>query len=80
MTEPHEQNDPQQLRVEIALLRGALFLTTRSLKDYHDSKHSPAEIEGILHLTIPETLREKAGDAITRADKLLRDENRGMAR
>lgn len=72
-----DQSEPQDLRVENALLRGSLFLTARSLKDYHDVRHTNAETEGMLQLTVPERLREKAGDAITRADKLLQDPGRG---
>lgn len=67
--------EPRDAQVEIALLRGALWLSTRALKDYRDSKHTPTD-DGRLQLTVPESLRERAGDAIVRANNLLRDDGR----
>lgn len=66
---------PQSLAVENALLRGSLFLTARSLKNYLDARHTPTD-DG-LRLTVPEPVREKAADALARAEKMLRDEGRG---
>lgn len=68
-----EPLDPQ---VEIALLRGSLFLTARALKGYHDSRHSETK-DGQFMLTVPESLRTRAADALERAQKMLRDEGRG---
>ncbi|WP_088255326.1 hypothetical protein [Fimbriiglobus ruber] len=68
-------DDPQSLAVENALLRGSLFLTARSLKNYLDAKHLPTESG--LQLTVPEAIREKAADALARADGMLRDKGRG---
>ena len=67
--------------VENALLRGALFLTARALKDYQDSPAFEID-DGVekLEVVILPSLREKADDALARADKLLRDDGRGCGR
>ncbi|MCE9567429.1 MAG: hypothetical protein K8U57_35965 [Planctomycetes bacterium] len=79
MTDTSTAPEPRDLTVENALLRGSLYLSTRALKDYHDSKHTPTD-DGRLQLTVPESLREKAGDAIARANNLLRDDGPGKPR
>ena len=67
------------LAVENALLRAALFLCTSSLKGYHDSPHSKPESYRQT-VTVHEGLRERAGDAIARADRLLREPEHGRGR
>lgn len=67
-----------QLRIENSLLRASLFLAARSLKDYHDSKHVKSEQEGIVQLTVPESLKTRAADALSRAEKMLKDQDRGI--
>lgn len=80
MTDAPTSAEPRDLAVENALLRGSLFLATRALKDYHDAKHTPVEGGPMLQLTIPEALRDKASDAIARANNLLRDDRPGRPR
>ena len=76
------QPDPaqanQQLRIENSLLRASLFLTARALKDYHDSKHVKTEQEGMVQLTVPESLRARAADALTRANRMLKEQEKGI--
>lgn len=68
--------DPQDLRIENTLLRSYLWQTARALKDYHDAEHRQGE-DGMLELTVPESLRERAGEALERAQRMLKDEGRG---
>ena len=64
------------LKVSNSLLRGSLFLTTRALKDYHDANHVPMKNPDMLRLTVPASYRERAADALVRADILLKDQGR----
>ena len=66
-----------ELRVNNALLRGSLFLTARRLKDYRDSRHVKTD-EGF-QLTVPESLPERADDALTRAHNLLKEPEPGRS-
>jgi hypothetical protein len=69
------------LSVENALLRGSLFLAARALRDYQDAPHFEIDDDGrpMLEVIVPESLREKAADALSRADALLKEpeERRG---
>lgn len=69
-------DDTKQLEVENALLRGGLWLTAKSLKDYHDAPHEPIDVDGVpmVQVTVSEVIRGKAHEAIERADKMLRGE------
>jgi len=55
-------------------LRVILWITARSLKNYHDAEHVEIDADGIpmLQVTVSEIVRNKAGEAITRANKRLR--------
>ncbi|OWK41984.1 hypothetical protein [Fimbriiglobus ruber] len=72
---------PQDPAVENALLRGALWLATKSLKRYHDAKHTKleAEIDGSprFQVIVTEEARQKAADAITRAEGMLQGKGHG---
>jgi hypothetical protein len=80
MTDAPERTS--DLRVENALLRGTLFLTARALRAYHDAPHFEIDDDGIekLEAIIMPSTREKAADALDRADKLLREPERGAGR
>jgi hypothetical protein len=71
----------QDLQVENALLRGALWLAARSLKDYQEAPHFEIDDDGrpMLEVIVPPALRDKAADALARADGLLRQKE-GKAR
>lgn len=70
------------LAVENALLRSALWLAARTLRDYHDAPHF--EIEGDepprMEVIVPETLRHRAADALARANEILTEKDRGRGR
>lgn len=70
----------QELKVENVLLRASLRLTANALHDYHTSKHIKTEDEGMLALTVPESLRPRAADALDRADKMLKEPEKGRSR
>jgi hypothetical protein len=76
MTEPETTSD---LRVENALLRGTLWLARKVLQSYHDAPHFEIDDDGVpkLEVIVPPDAREKAAEAITRADKLLKEPERG---
>lgn len=74
MTDAPENDD---LKVENAMLRGSLWLATRALKNYHDAPHTKADHPELRQLKVPASYREKATDAITRAQSLLVDRGRG---
>jgi hypothetical protein len=71
-------DDPQQLKVENALLRGSLFLTARVLRDYHDARHTKIDDDGIpmLQVTVHDLVRNRAAAALARADRMLKDQGR----
>jgi hypothetical protein len=71
----------RELRAENSVLRGALFLTTLALRKYYDAPHFEIDDEGVekLEVIVLPSTREKAGDAINRANQLLR-EPEGQAR
>jgi hypothetical protein len=72
---------PRDMAVENALLRGALWLATKSLKRYNDAPSSEIEMNGIFmsQVVVPAETREKAADAITRAERLLSDRSEGQS-
>jgi len=72
-------DDPQQLRVEVALLRSSLWLSTRALEAYRDSPHKKIDVDDrpMMEVIVPESLPDKAADAIARANKLLMDKPQG---
>ncbi|OWK42387.1 hypothetical protein [Fimbriiglobus ruber] len=83
MTDPKlSEHIPQDPAVENALLRGALWLVTKSLKRYHDAKHTrvEAEIDGTprFQVIVTEEARQKASDAISRAEGMLQGKGRGL--
>lgn len=73
--------EPRDMTVENALLRGALWLATRSLKRYHDAPASEIEMNGTFmsQVVVPAETREKAADAIARAERLLCDRSEGQS-
>ncbi|OWK39475.1 hypothetical protein [Fimbriiglobus ruber] len=85
MTDPNPKSTehiPQDPVVENALLRAALWLATKSLKRYHDAKHTKveAEIDGSprFQVIVTEEARQKAADAIARAEGMLQGKGRGL--
>ena len=71
--------EPQDLRIENALLRSSLWLAARTLKDYQDAPHFEIDDDGrpMVEVIVPESLRTRAADALARAEKMLKDEGRG---
>ena len=77
---PASPTAAQELRVENALLRAALWLTARALKDYHDAPHRKSEDEDgtpMLQVIVPASLRGKAAALLARAEKHLREPGSG---
>jgi hypothetical protein len=76
--------EPQDLKVENALLRASLFLTARALKDYQDAPHSEIDddVDGrrMVEVVVPESLRGRADDALARAEKMLKEPEKGRGR
>ncbi len=72
-------DEPQNLKVENALLRASLYLTARALKDYQDAPHFEIDDGGrpMLEVIVSESLRAKAGEALAKAEKMLKDDGRG---
>jgi len=72
-------HDDQPLRVENALLRGVLWLTARALEGYHNAAHFEIDDDGrpMLEVIVPEEVREKAAAVLTKANELLKDQERG---
>jgi hypothetical protein len=66
--------EAEQLNVENSLLRGTLWLTARSLKDYRAALHVKAGDPEMLELVVPATLPARADDALARADAMLRNQ------
>jgi hypothetical protein len=79
MTDPELPADP---RVENALLRVALSATARALKSYFDAPHVELDDDGVpkLEVIVPEDTREKASDALAKAQKLLQESEKGIVR
>lgn len=69
-------DDQADLKVENAILRASLFLAANVLKDYHGARHTKAG-DGRLQLAVPESVRDRAGQALERANGLLQDRGRG---
>lgn len=60
--------------VENVLLRGSLWLTANALKEYHDAPHFEIDDGGVpkLEVIVTDVTRVKAGDALRRADAMLK--------
>lgn len=73
--------EPQDLKIENAMLRGCLYLTARALKDYQEAAHFEIDDDGrpMLEVIVPESVRTKAADALERADKLLREPDKARS-
>ena len=71
--------EPQDLKVEIALLRASLWLTVRRLKDYQEAPHFESDDDGrpMIEVIVPESLRTKAAEAIEKAEKMLQEPEKG---
>ncbi len=67
-----------QLRIENSLLRAALWLSSRALKDYSDAIHRKADQEGMVQLTVPESLKARTGAALAKANQMLKDQDQGI--
>jgi hypothetical protein len=68
--------------VENAILRGSLYLAASALREYHDAPHFEIDDDGPpkREVIVREGLREKAADALERADQVLRQpEDRGRS-
>ena len=64
---PSREEAPESidsLKVENALLRASLFLASRALKDYRDSKHVKTKDGEGFQLTVPASLPERAETAL----------------
>ena len=72
--------ESQDLKIENVILRGALAITAMSSKDYHDAKHVKTEDGFVFELTVDESLRPRAKDALERAEKLLKEPEKGKGR
>jgi hypothetical protein len=72
----------QDIRVENALLRAALFLTARALKDYHDAPHFEIDKDGrpVQEVIVPESLHDRAASALDRADRILNAPEQRMSK
>jgi len=72
--------EPRDLAVENALLRGALWLVTKSLRRYHDAPCSEIEVDGtrMSQVVVSDETRVKAADAIARGERLLTDRAEGQ--
>jgi hypothetical protein len=70
--------NPKDVNVENAVLRGTLWLVASALRDYHETPHIEIDKEGrpMLELIVPESLPEKAKEALERAKKILREPDR----
>jgi hypothetical protein len=68
--------DPRDLKVENALLRGSQYLTARALKDYQEARHVKVDHNGgpMLQVTILESIRTKTIEVLAKAQPILRDE------
>ena len=75
-------SDLQDLRVENGLLRAALFLTARALKDYHDAPHFEIDDGGrpMQEVIVPESLRDRTAAALERADRILKEPEQGRSK
>jgi hypothetical protein len=65
--------ETQDLSVENAVLRATLWRTARALKDYHDSPHRKID-DGweMLEVTVPASLHARAGEALAKAQEMLK--------
>jgi hypothetical protein len=72
--------ETQGLSVENALLRVALWRTARALKDFHDSPHRKIDDNGreMLEVTVPASLHAKAGEALAKAQEMLKGSGQGQ--
>ncbi len=75
-------SDPDQLKVENALLRGLLWTAVRRLKDYQEAPAFEIDDNGrpMMEVVVPLGLREKAGEAIAKAEKMLKEPEQGRGR
>ncbi len=67
---------------ENSLLRGRLWITRQRLKEYHDAPHfeiEPADEDDIpgMEVIVPASLREKAAEALEKAQAMLKGKGRG---
>jgi hypothetical protein len=81
VTEPEPSTDT---RVENSLLRVALGLAVRALKSYHDAPHFEIEDDhdgkARMEVIVPTDTREKAADALARAEGLLKGQEPARGR
>ena len=71
-------DEPTDLKVENALLRGCLFITARRLKDYQDAPAFEIDDDDgpALEVIIPAELREKGAEALEKAQQMLTGKGR----
>jgi hypothetical protein len=71
-------DEPTDLKVENALLRGLLWMTARRLQDYQQAPAFEIDDDGspALEVIIPASLREKAAEALEKAQQMLKGEGR----
>jgi hypothetical protein len=74
-------DEPQDLRVENALLRSLLWQTARRLKDYQDAPAFEIEDEEApaLEVIVPASLRHTAAEALEKAQQMLKGVGRGRS-
>lgn len=72
-------DEPRDLAVENALLRSCLWQTARRLKDYQDAPAFEIEDEETpaLEVVVPASLRDKAAEALAKAQAMLKGQGRG---
>jgi hypothetical protein len=61
------------------LLRSCLWITRQRLKEYHDAPHFEIESEDDIpgmEVIIPTSLREKAAEALEKAQQMLKGQGR----
>ena len=74
--------EPQDIKVENAILRGLLWTAVRRLKDFHEAPHFEIEDDGrpMVEVIVPDSLRDKAAEAIEKAEKMLKEPEQGRGR
>ena len=75
-------SQPDDLKIENAILRGLLWTAVRRLKDYQEAPHFEIDDDGrpMMEVIVPESLRAKAAEAIEKAEKMLQEPERGRGR
>ncbi|HVS34105.1 MAG TPA: hypothetical protein VMS17_00905 [Gemmataceae bacterium] len=72
-------DEPRDMAIANALLRSLLWQIARRLKDYQDAPAFAIEDEETpaLEVIVPASLREKAAEALAKAQAMLKGQGRG---